>query len=66
MHNCNVIAARDANPVSPEELRQFNALGNTPGWKVYERISNDPSFARHITSILLSLPMFSDRIGSTE
>ena len=56
----DIMAARDANPLSPEERVQFNELGATAGWRIYERLSKDPSFPERIAQAVLSLPMFLD------
>lgn len=60
LYNGDVIAARDANPLSPDERKELDALGATPGWKAYQRLAQDAAFATHLTSAVLALPMFSD------
>jgi hypothetical protein len=56
----DIIAARDANPLSSEERNQLNELGATPGWKTYRRISEDATTTRRIPGAILGLPLFSD------
>jgi hypothetical protein len=56
----DVIAARDANPLSAEERKQLKDLGDMPGWQIYRRTSQDTSLVRSFPVAVMALPLFSD------
>ena len=59
LYGGDVIAARDANPLSSEEHKQFRELEAMPGWKRYVQWARgSKSFSTRFMQALLTLPSF--------
>ena len=60
LYGGDILAARDANPLSIEERKQLRELNAMPGWKTYLQWMKNNSFSARLPQALLALPLLSD------